>query len=76
MPWLLGAAVLYENLGASSAALLSWGILILPCTAIMGIRKHELRLLSSYGDQTLWLEMHAKEVETIKNGGELPDEWS
>jgi hypothetical protein len=76
VPWLLGAAVLYEILGASSVSLLSWGILILPCTAIMGIRKHELRLLSSYGDQTLWLELHAKEVETIKNGGGLPDEWS
>jgi len=76
LPWLIGAGVLYGNLGASSSALLTWGIFILPCTAIMGIRKHELRLLATYGDQVLWLELHAKEITAIRNTGQLPDTWA
>jgi hypothetical protein len=75
LPWLIGAAVLYRNLGPSPSALLCWGILILPCTAIMGIRKHEQRLLSTYGDQTLWLELHASEIADIRKTGRLPDKW-
>jgi hypothetical protein len=76
IPWLLGVAVLYENVGAPPAAVVSWGIIVLPCTAIMGIRKHEIRLLSSFGDQALWLELHAKEIATIRNTGTLPDPWT
>ncbi len=76
VPWLIGGAVLYANVGAPPAALLSWGIMMVPCTAIMGIRKHEIRLLNSFGDQVLWLELHAKEIATIKNSGALPDTWA
>jgi hypothetical protein len=75
-PWLIGAAVLYSNVGAPAAALLGWGVMILPCTAIMGIRKHEVRLLSSFGDQVLWLELHAKQIAIIRSTGTLPDAWN
>jgi hypothetical protein len=76
IPWLLGAAVLSERIGASGAALLSWGIMVLPCTAIMGIRKHEVRLLASFGDQALWLELHADDITTIRDTRKLPDSWT
>lgn len=75
-PWLIGGSVLYANVGASPVALLSWGAMIIPCTAIMAVRKHEIRLLASYGDQTLWLELHAPDIAAIRRRGTLPDRWS
>jgi len=62
-------------LGRQPRALSVWGVFMLPCVAIMAIRKHELRLLNIYTDQVTWLELNRSRVEEIIESGTLPEAW-
>lgn len=74
-PWLLAAAALSFNIGAGPGAVGGWAILAVPCTTIMSAHKHEVRLLYSFEDQSLYLQMHRREIEQIDRTGQLPDQW-
>jgi len=75
-PWLIAGSILYANTGAAASALLAWGLLIVPCTAIMSVGKHELRLLVVFADQSLWLDLHSADISAIATNQSLPDRWT
>ena len=75
LPWLVGATWTNVVLDRDPAAVLAWSLLIVPPVVVMSFRKHEERLLGIYKEQTVWLEMHAKDIEGIRDSGLLPDRW-
>lgn len=62
-------------LGREPGEVAAWAALVLPPVVVMSFRKHEERLLQTYHEQAVWLEMHNKDVDEIKKTGLLPDRW-
>lgn len=72
IPAMVGASVAAAHLGREPATVAAWGVLIIPASLIMVIRKHERRLLGAYRHQITWIDLHAKKIEAIVRGAPLP----
>lgn len=68
----VGSALLLDW---SPYQIVAWGILVFPCTAIMSLRKHELRILNIYREQSVWLDLNRSRIDSINQTGELPTSW-
>lgn len=75
LPWVSGASYANGQGGVSNVAIYGWIIVITLATAVMAVRKHERRLLYTYETQSLWLDLHAADLQTLKSRGALPDAW-
>lgn len=75
-PWIAAASITIALSGAHKETVLLWALLILPCSLIAAVRKHEIRLLATYREQSNWLEHHSADVKTIASTGKLPDQWN
>jgi hypothetical protein len=74
-PWLVTSTVLHANQGGGVLGVLCWGAMAVVATTIMSVRKHEVRLLASYENQSVWLDLHAVELANLRQTGRLPDRW-
>lgn len=72
-PWLVGAALAGANQGRAATHMFAWALLVVPATAIMSIRKHEIRLLNVFQDQCLWLELNTDRLARLRTSGRLSD---
>lgn len=76
LPWLGASSVALARMGRPSQSVILWALLILPCSLIASVRKHETRLLATYREQSNWLEHHSSEIRRIASTGQLPEHWS
>ncbi|WP_157581370.1 hypothetical protein [Phycicoccus sp. Root563] len=61
-PAMLSAANLTVEQGRPPGAVLWWGLLLGLTTFILSTRKHEVRLLNSFGDQSAWLYLNRTKI--------------
>jgi hypothetical protein len=73
---LLGAATLTAEQGRSPWALLLWGGFAAVATLIVVTRKHEVRLLNSYADQSTWLELNRGKIDAMARDASTQTTWS
>lgn len=76
LPWIVASSLATWNQGADPERILLWGVFLLPGVAIMSVRKHEVRLLTAYRDQCVWLDLHADRIKVIAKELRLPDAWN
>lgn len=69
LPAAAGAAGAAQATGSPPSYVLLWGLLMIPCTLVMAVRKHEQRLLATYGDQLAWLELNRAAVVAVGERG-------
>jgi hypothetical protein len=69
LPVAVGVATAAQSTGAPPSYVLLWGLLMIPCTLVMAVRKHEQRLLATYGDQLAWLELNRDAVLSVGRKG-------
>lgn len=72
---LLGAATLTIEQGRSPWALVLWGGFAAVATLIVVTRKHEVRLLNSYADQSTWLELNRGKIEAMARDASTQSTW-
>lgn len=76
-PLLAAAALVGDLLDRQAESVLAWGLLLIPATLIMAIRKHETRQLSVYRHQNAFLELSSHGIhEALLRRSGLPSELS
>lgn len=69
VPPLVAGAAAAQNQGRPAMMVLAWAILAAPAALIMGVRKHEQRLLASYNDQVNWLRINEQNIKRLAEDG-------
>jgi hypothetical protein len=74
-PWIVVAWIITTAQHQPATAAAAWAIFIVPSVAIVTVRKHAIRLLASYEDQSNWLDLHQHQIAEIKKNHGLRDRW-
>jgi hypothetical protein len=75
-PALVAAAAAAQQQGRTIAAVMLWGLICVPATTIMAVRKHEIRLINSYDDQVAWLLLNTNNIDDLARNAARRGAWN
>jgi len=74
-PWLAAASYVGAQHGRAAPWLLVWLSFLLVASIVLGTHKHENRIQDAFGDQRMWLDLHATEIQELDSAGTNPARW-